>query len=86
MTQNKVSFDVQKEKGVFFDAHNEFIDRNQALSSTTVPILDNGTILEMPQIFDQLFERNTTKKVIKLNNLFKIYLVLMEDKYTLTKL
>ena len=48
-TQKKVSLNVQKEKGVFFDAHDEFININQELTSTIVLVLDDGLILEMPQ-------------------------------------
>ena len=51
--QKKVTFNVQKEKEVFFNAFHEFIDRNQASTSTIVPMSSEGPILEMPQRFEQ---------------------------------
>ena len=80
MTQNKVTFVVHKEKGVLFDARDEFVNRNQTLTSATIPVLDDGPILETPQIFVQLFQRKLTEKVSKLKNLFKGFLELIEDK------
>ena len=80
MTKTKVSFEVHKGKGVLFDTHDEFVDRNQASTSTTVPLLDDGPILEMPLRFDPLFQRKPTKKVSKLKNFFKSCLALIEDK------
>ena len=43
-----MSFDVQKEKGVFFDVGDEFVERNQALTFVIVLVLEDGPILEMP--------------------------------------
>ena len=61
--QNKVPFDVKKENEVLLDARHEFIDENQASTSVVVP--NEGTILEMPQIFKHLLKK-TIEKVSKL--------------------
>ena len=49
-------------------------------------MLDGGPILEMPQIFEQLFQRKPTEKVSKLKNLFKSILELIEYKDVLAEL
>ena len=56
--KKKVKFDVYKEKEVLLDAWNELIDENQA--STYVDVLNEGPILEMPQILEQLFQKKHT--------------------------
>ena len=43
-------------------------------------------ILEMPQIFEQLFQIKPTEKVNKLKNFFKICLALIEDKDAMEEL
>ena len=45
----------KKKKKVFFYACDEFIDKEQVSTFSTVPILDAGPILEMNQTFEQLF-------------------------------
>ena len=84
--QKKVPFDVQKEKEVSFDAHHEFVKRNQASNFVVVPISNEGPILEMPQGFEQLFQRKPTKKVSKLKDLFKSGLALISDKDVVVEL
>ena len=61
--QNKVPFDVHKEKGVLFNAPLEFIDINQASNSSASPILNEGPILEIPQIFEKLIQTKLPEKV-----------------------
>ena len=85
-TKNKVSFDVQKENGVLFDAQDEFIDKNQTSTSVVVPVLDGGRILDMPQRFQNLFRIKTIEKGIKLKNLFKSCLALIEYKDVVAEL
>ena len=80
VAQKKVLFDVQKENRVLFYAHDNFIDKNKASKYTTILILDDGPILEMPQRFDQLFQIKLTEKVTKLKNFFKSCLALIKDK------
>ena len=41
----KVPVDVLKEKWVFFDAQNEFVDRNHSLTSSFSPVFDEHPIL-----------------------------------------
>ena len=76
--QNKVSFDIQKEKEVYFDCWHELVDRNKELTSMVV--LNEGPILEMPQWFEKLFQGKLTKKVGKLKDLFKTCLELIKEK------
>ena len=38
-TQQQVPFDVYKEKGVFFEAQNEFMRRDNAASTSDVPLI-----------------------------------------------
>ena len=84
--QKKVPFDVQKEKEIFLDTLHEFIDRNQTSTSTTVPMMSEGQILEMPKIFEQLFQRKPTKKVSKLKYFLKSHLALIEYKDVVVEL
>ena len=69
--------DIQKEKELFLDARQEFIDINQALTSVALP----PEILGMPQRFDQLFQKKPMGKVSKLKEFVKIFLSLIQDKY-----
>ena len=46
------------------DARQEFIDKNHASTSTAVQ--NEGPILDMPQRFEQLFQKKPTTKVSKL--------------------
>ena len=70
----------KNKKGLFFDACHDFIDRNQESTSIFVPIFDQGPILEIPQRFEQLFQRKSIEKVIKLRDFFKSVSALIEDK------
>ena len=54
-TKNKEPFDVQKENEIFLDARHEFLNGNQASTSSTEP--KEGQILQMSQRFDQLFQK-----------------------------
>ena len=83
-TQKKVSFDVQKEKEVFLDALPKFLDKNQA--STFVAIVPRRSIVEIPEIFDQLFQKQLTRKVSKLKEFFKSCLSLTQDKDVVAEL
>ena len=56
--QKKEYFDVQKEKEVFLDAWHKFIDENRVSTFAIVPTSSEGSILEMPKIFKQYFDRN----------------------------
>ena len=67
--QKKALLDVQHEKEVFLVAQQEFVDTNQSLTSRQVRAI--------PEIFEQLIRRSTTKKVSKLKYFFKSFLVLM---------
>ena len=69
--KDKFPFDVQKEKEWLFDAIHEFINKIQALESTSIPILREGRIPDMPQRFEQLLQRKLTDKVNKLKDFFK---------------
>ena len=69
-----MSFYFHKENLVFFDSHDDLFDRNQASTSPTVPIGDDGPILEMPQIYEQLFQRKLIEKVRKWKSLFNFFL------------
>ena len=50
--QKKVTFHVQKEKWVFFDAQNEFVDRNHTSTFVVPPVFDEGPIFDMLPSFD----------------------------------
>ena len=50
--QNKSPFDIQK-KDIFLDTHHEFVNGNQASTSTVVR--NEGPILGTPQRFEHLF-------------------------------
>ena len=82
--QKKASFYVHKEKEVFLDARHEFVDGNQASTSTVVA--NEGPILEMPQIFEQLFQKKQPEKVSKLKELFKSCLELITYKDAVAEL
>ena len=86
MAQNKVPFNIQKEKGVFFDVQNEFMDRNHASTFVDFLTFDNGPILEMPPSFDQSLQRKSTEKVSNLKIFFKSCLVLVKYKDALEEL
>ena len=62
--QKKVTFDVQKENEVFLETQHEFVDENQAPTSTVVP--NEGLILEIPQRFEHLFQKKLTRNISKL--------------------
>ena len=46
----------------------------------------SGQVRAMPEIFEQLIRRSTTKKVSKLKDFFKSCLALIHDKYIVTEL
>ena len=83
MVKKKVSFNIQKEKGFFLDAQNEFMDINHASTFVDISVFDDGSILDMPPSFHQSLRRKLTKKVSNLKIFFKICLALVKDKYAL---
>ena len=78
MEKKKAPLDFWKEKEVFLDAPQEFVDINQLSTS--------GQVRAMPKIFEQLIGRAPMKKVSKLKDFFKTSLALIHDKYDVTKL
>ena len=83
--QKKVPFDVQKEKGVFFSAQNEFMDRNRASIYADFLVFNDGLVIEMPPSFDQSLPRKLTENVSILKNFLKICLSLVKNKYSLVE-
>ena len=71
--QKKAPLEVQHEKEVLLEARQYFVDSNQPLTS--------GQVRAMPERFEQLIRRSTTKKVSKLKDFFKSFLALIHDKY-----
>ena len=86
MVKKKVSFNIQKEKGFFLDAQNEFMDINHASTFVGFLVFDKIPILEMPPSFDQSLPRKSTEKVSILKNFVKNCLSLVKDKYALEEL
>ena len=82
--QKKAPFDVEKEREVFLDERQEFVDRNQL--STYVARPPKGPILEMLERFDRLLSKQPTKNVSKLKEFFKNYLALIQDKDVVVEL
>ena len=76
--QNKVSFNVKRLKEVFLEARLEFVNKNQALTSTHA--LPLRLIREILDRFDQLFQNKLTRKVSILKYFLKIFLSLIHDK------
>ena len=60
MVQNIIPFHIQKEKGVFFDARNEFMKKNRASTSNYFLVFDDKPILDIPPSFDQKLTMKST--------------------------
>ena len=75
--QKKVPFDVQKEKWVFLEAHNEFVDRNCALTFVVPLVFNEGLVFVMPLSFDRLIPKKLTGRESILKNFLKSCLALV---------
>ena len=64
--------------------HPKFVDKNQASNSTATQ--RGRPIMEMPEIFDQLFRKQLTINFSKLKYFFKSFLLLIHDKDDVTEL
>ena len=80
MVENKLPFDIQKEKGVFFYVQNIFMDRNHGSTFFDILLFDDGQILEIPPIFDQPLQRKSIEKVSNFKIFFNSYLELVKYK------
>ena len=81
----EITIDVQKENGVFFDAWNEFVDRNCASTLANFLVLNKGAIIDMSLSFNQTLPRKSMKVSI-LKKLFNSCLTLVKDEDDLTEL
>ena len=79
-------FDVNKEKGVFFDARNGFVDINRTLTFVTPPMFDEGPVIDMPLSFDRSVPKKSTYQVIILKNFLKSCLTLVKNENDLVEL
>ena len=66
---NKSVIQCPKEKELFLDAQPEFVDKNQASTSTTT--LPRRPIMEMPERFDQPSRKKPMGKVSNLKYFLK---------------
>ena len=71
--QNKVPFNVQKEKEVFLDVGPKIFRKNQASMS-------GRPIVRIPEKFDQLLQKKPTKNVSKLKEFLRSFLSLINNK------
>ena len=79
------TIDVRKGNGVFFDARNEFVDRNYASTLANFLVLNKGAIIDMSLSFNQTLPRKSMKVSI-LKNLFNSCLTLVKDEDDLAEL
>ena len=76
--QKKALLDLQHGKEVFLEERQYFVDTNQPSTSRKMRA--------MPEIFEQLVRRPSTKKVSKLKDFFKSFLALIHEKYVVSEL
>ena len=60
------------------NARHEFVNENQVLNFIVVP--NEGPILDIPQRFEQLFQKKLTTKASNLKEFFRRFLVLIKYK------
>ena len=76
--QKKDPFDIQKQKKVLLDVRHEFVDPEEPSTSKEVR--------EMPERFQQIFQKKTPQKVSKLKSFLSSCLVLIQDLDAITEL
>ena len=83
-TQWWVPFGVQKGKGGFFEAQNDFMGRvNGASASNNPPLFDEGPVYDIPPHFDWSIPEKSMGEVSSLKNLSISYMALVKDKNAL---
>ena len=76
--QKKVPFDVQKQKQVFLDMRLDFVEPEQPSTLAEVR--------EMPEGFQQIFQKQAPRKVSKLKPFLSSCLALLHDKAVVAEL